>query len=201
MKKIFFHLLKARAVWLWVFLGILFDVPFIKDAIAVSEPPTVNNSDTIPAPHTTYPLLYTMHAKKAVLVKNKENYTLELQGLYDDVNYKFSSSNVSGILKTKKFLTMWQSKAKKNVEADLTGLQKDSTTIGHSQFYVRALLSHPIYLNKHKLKLTLLITHPKLDISKNVEMENASLFINVCSLCFCNDKKITCDSHDRSQGF
>ncbi len=194
MKKTFFHLLKTRAIWLCLFLGMAFNVTFVKGAIAVSEPPTVNTSDNIPAPHTTYPLLYTMHAKKAVLIKNKKNYTLVLQGLYDDVNYKFSSTNVSGTLETKKFLTMWQSKAKKNVEADVTGLQKDSATIGHNQFYIRALLSHPTYLNKHKLRLTLLIRHPKLDISKNVDMKNASLFINVCSLCFCNDKKITCDN-------
>ncbi|MCC2666192.1 MAG: hypothetical protein K0S63_108 [Gammaproteobacteria bacterium] len=194
MKKIFFHFLKSRTILLWIFLGIVSNIVFVKDTIAVSEPPTVNNSDNIPAPHTTYPLLYTMHAKKAVLIKNKENYTLVLQGLYDDVNYKFSSTNVSGTLETKKFLTMWQSKAKKDVEADVTGLQKDSTTIGHSQFYIRALLSDPLSLNKHQLKLTLLITHPKLDISKNIDMENVSLFINVCSLCFCNKTKITCDN-------
>lgn len=157
--------------------------------------PTTTAS-AVASPKKSYPLLFVMHAKNALLIKRSDTeYQLTLNGVYNRINYNMTEYPLkNGMFKTDSFLKLWPSNSSYKVQADITGIQVNNKTIGHTQFYTTALLNQPRYnIKKNQLIFTLKLFNTRINVDKYARFDNVAVFINGCTLCQCLPEKIECD--------
>jgi len=172
--------------------GFIFFFISVCSVTAVANSPLLNTTNEIPVPSERYPLLYTIHAKNATLLHHKNqtsseaSYQLVLHQVHPRISYVFADLSEQGTQSTSDFIQLWK---QQNVRADVTGIQVDHHTIGHTQFYTKALLSHPIYHAQRKeLVFDLIPVKEPIHMEKIAFFDNATLFINGCTLTECKKK-------------
>lgn len=160
----------------------------------LAYPTTTANA--VASPKKSYPLLFVMHAKDALLIKRSETeYRLILNGVYPRVNYTMSEYSLKdSMYETASFLKLWPANSNYKVQADITGIQTNNKTIGHTQFYTTALLNQPRYnIKKNQLTFKLKLFNTRINVDKYARFDNVTIFINGCTLCQCLPEKIMCD--------
>jgi hypothetical protein len=163
----------------------------------VNSYPT-NTPNQIAAPSTLYPLLYTINASNALLVKDKDEHLhLTLKGVHHNLSYKSNTmpgQKTNGIQTINGFVKKWQAKKENpSVEADVTGVQINHKTFGHTEFYAKVLLSNPTYDAKKKELRFDVVSNSPLTIDGSAKFHNPMIFINGCSLCDCEKTVSACD--------
>ncbi|MCD6039057.1 MAG: hypothetical protein K0S27_457 [Gammaproteobacteria bacterium] len=166
------------------------------NAMAGDKSEIISTPENIAVPHTTYPLLYTIHASEGELIEDKrKNFRLMLEGVHEGVAYQFSTPRkLNGIVELKGFIKMWNSKRLKRVEVDVTGLQRNDQTLGHDQLYLRARVRGPQYADSKGNKLIFFLSDvsPPVKINNILHMKNVSLFLNGCDICSCKPTGYSC---------
>lgn len=187
---------KISSVTVLASIAILSAFGLITPAVSIDKPEIAYTSENIAVPHKIYPLLYTLHARKGLLMKDKQGiYKLSLREIDKNVIYQFAMpTRPSGLTKLNEFIELWQSKHPAVVEADVTGLQQDNKTVGHNQVYIRANLSdlQSANLAQNSIIVTLSALNPPLQVVKTT-MQNVTVFINGCSICTCTADQIKCE--------
>lgn len=148
----------------------------------------INTPNEIPVPRKNYPVLYTLNAKTAILLKNDDNhYQLILEAVDDKINFRYK--NKMSVQPVKNFINLWQLHASQGVEADITGIQVNNQSFGHTQFYASLMLSHPLYNFKiHEIVFDVINIQSKIKIKQPAQFDNVTLFINGCTLYTCANK-------------
>jgi hypothetical protein len=185
MKNIPFHYILALFV-LSVFLSLTYTS--VAKATIEKDSFKTNTTNEISAPHSSHRLLYTLNADDGFLKKAKgQHYLLTLKGLHEKVVFKIkkiADIKNSGTLSSGKFISLWLDKAGNNiVNADVTGVQINHKTIGHTQFYASVLLSGPHYNKKeNELSFDLLDEKSAINAPADAEFHNVTIFVDGCDI-------------------
>lgn len=181
--------LKIRNFFLSLLL-ILGCSPTFATPTLIVDNATLNTTNEIATSHKNHRLLYTIHALSAVLqADNRGNLQLVLQGVTEQMNYRnnFKQNKKIGLTRVGNFIEEWNSNGpEKVVEVDLTGVQVNNNTMGHTQFYASTLLGKPTYdPARHELIFNFVKLLTKVNLQNHARFDNATLFLNGCNLCDC----------------
>lgn len=148
---------------------------------------TSKAAEGIPAPKHIYPTSYTLNAEKATLIRNKNHtFTLVLDNIHNKVIYKYNNLTPpeNGTLGISTFVHLWLDKQDAvAIPADITGVQKNNKTIGHTQFYLSALIANPTYNADEKtLKIDVKLNTQENFAHTITKMESVSIFIDGSNL-------------------
>lgn len=187
---------KKKRIYLISSISILITLLGSIQLTATEESVQTNTPSGIASPRNAYPLLFTINADNAFLIKkNDQHYELILEDIYKNIVYTYSYPHKkNGILSTDKFINAWKL-MNREVTADVTGIQINPNTIGHTQFYASVLLKNPIQNTKMgEIAFDLISKKYRLNVFRSARFENVTIFINGCDLCDCGKEEIRCAS-------
>lgn len=155
----------------------------------IDDETVTNTPNQVATPTKDYPILYTIHSATALLErKNAKSFQLVLEQVFNTTNFKqaMDHEQKTSLLNTRKFIDLWQTYYREElIAADITGIQVNNKTIGHTQFYIRALLGNPFYdAKKEKLYFHTVKLLTPIHIHQSARFDNATIFINGCTLSF-----------------
>jgi hypothetical protein len=159
---------------------------------AVAHATTANVSTPISAPKQSYPLLYTVNAKFAGLVRSVNGYHITLHGTEPQVVFK-NAEGKSGVVSIQQFVKYLQNKSAV-IKADVTGVQVNQKNMGQETFNSSFILSKVVLSTRDNiLRFEATPENPEdLRPEKLVRFDNATVFINGCSVCECSAANENC---------
>jgi hypothetical protein len=147
-----------------------------------------NTPNSIAAPSTSHPLSYIISADSASLIQRSgSEFKLILNHIDENVSYTSMNKNKSsGLMPIINFIKLWDRKKDINVQSDITGVQVNNKTFGHTQFYATALLKNPNYVSD-QLIFELIPIKPIIKMqTPRADLKNVTVYINGCDLVDCS---------------